>query len=226
MFFKALELGALDFVPQARPPRSRRNRGTRRDSEKGIARSVAASFVRPDVNRAAAGQRVVHDGRAARGFRFSRPPCRPLPRPQNRRRHRRFDGRAERPPAALRTPSGDVACGVRRRPAHARQVHANLCRAARQAGRGANRRGERRGSRGRGHGLRLPRAKVHGNRHAGASSSSLAWGPPARKTATYPVPTASSRASALSGPVVSASSSPEWVTTGSRARGQCATPAG
>jgi two-component system, chemotaxis family, protein-glutamate methylesterase/glutaminase len=58
---------------------------------------------------------------------------RALPRPRSRRRDRQLDGRAERAPAHLRQAPGDDPGGVRRRPAHARQVHAHVRRAPRQA---------------------------------------------------------------------------------------------
>ena len=179
--FKALELGALDFVPKPDRLGARGHRGPRGDPAEGPPRPLAPAVVR--ARRRSCGAR-----RAARS--------RPTARPRRSTAQRRRDARTAPPkqvvaiasstggPSALlqlfAQAPGDHDGGVPRRAAHARQVHAHVRRAPRQARPGAHRRGERRRPRRAGHGLRLPGPQVHGARTSSASSSRFASGRPRR----------------------------------------------
>ena len=99
------------------------------------------------------------DGRAAAG-------ARQLPdSAEARRRNRQLHGRPERPPRDLREAPRDDTGGVPRRAAHARQVHPDVRRAARQARRRCASARRRTATPARAcDGLRLSRAPVHGAR--------------------------------------------------------------
>ena len=195
--FKALELGALDFVPK--PERLGPEATDVREEilqKVLLVRSLRPSFV-PTPLVAPPGERGVHAGRHARRASTAPPPrAARLPRARawSWRSRARPAGRARCSTSSARLPPTTTR-RVPRRAAHARQVHAHVRRAPRQARSRADRRGHRRRPRSSRRPASCARGASAWSSSSRRASSKLRVGPPRRAIATSRAPTGSSRAS-------------------------------